>query len=101
MPRRAALARLATALGEVRVVGVTTNAAFLKRLVEHPEVTGGAFDTGLIAREIAALCPPSEPPPTRILALIVFAELQAEAEAARARDREVRCGCNWQTLCSG
>ena len=81
--RRAALARLATALGEVRVVGVTTNAALLKRLVEHPEVTGGAFDTGLIAREIAALCPPSEPPPTRILALIVFAELQAEAEAAR------------------
>jgi 3-methylcrotonyl-CoA carboxylase alpha subunit len=81
--RRAAFARLATALGETRVVGVTTNAAFLKRLVEHPEVTGGAFDTGLIAREIAELCPLSEPPPARVLALTVFAELQAEAEASR------------------
>jgi 3-methylcrotonyl-CoA carboxylase alpha subunit len=83
--RQAAFARLATALGETRVVGVTTNADFLKRLVEHPEVTAGAFDTGLIAREIEALCPPPDAPPSRILALIVFAELQAEAEAARCQ----------------
>ena len=86
--RAAALTRLASALGEVRVVGVTTNAGFLKRLVEHPGVMGGAFDTGLIAREIDVLCPPPEPPPTGIVALIAFAELQAEAETARRRASE-------------
>ena len=54
--RAAAFARLAAALGRVEVAGCVTNAGFLGRLVRHPEVLAGAVDTGLIARDQAALC---------------------------------------------
>jgi acetyl-CoA/propionyl-CoA carboxylase biotin carboxyl carrier protein len=53
--RDAALARLQRALSETAVLGVGTNAAFLRRLVSHPDVRAGRLDTDLIAREIGEL----------------------------------------------
>ena len=53
--RDAALARLSTALADVRAVGVTTNAAFLHRLVGQPDFRAGRADTGLIDRCLAEL----------------------------------------------
>ena len=40
---------------------VRCNAEFLARLAEHPSFVAGAIDTGLIARDIAALSPTGEP----------------------------------------
>jgi 3-methylcrotonyl-CoA carboxylase alpha subunit len=53
--RAQALARLSAALGEFEIAGVTTNLAFLKALLSHPQVVRGEIDTGLIERELAAL----------------------------------------------
>jgi 3-methylcrotonyl-CoA carboxylase alpha subunit len=53
--RNDALDRLAKALGDTLVAGPRSNAAFLKRLVSHPEFKSGRFDTGFIDRHIADL----------------------------------------------
>ncbi|HVL70316.1 MAG TPA: acetyl/propionyl/methylcrotonyl-CoA carboxylase subunit alpha [Beijerinckiaceae bacterium] len=53
--RDEALDRLAAALGETVVAGPKTNLAFLKALCEAPEFRAGAFDTGFIDRNLAAL----------------------------------------------
>src|SRR5664279_1565342 len=55
--RREALRRLARALEQYRIVGVTTNVAFLQRLIAHPAFADAALDTGLIARNHDALFP--------------------------------------------
>ena len=86
--RAEALARLAMALGRVEVVGVATNAGFLKRLVEHPEVIAGAIDTGFVGREIKTLAPLDEKTPTDVMALAGLAEMRAldvEAKALTAQ----------------
>ncbi|GHF44753.1 acetyl/propionyl/methylcrotonyl-CoA carboxylase subunit alpha [Streptomyces morookaense] len=53
--RETALRRLRGALAGTAVLGVDTNAGFLRRLLEHPDVVSGALDTGLVDREAAAL----------------------------------------------
>ena len=49
--RDRALDRMRRALGELQVVGVTTNVDFLKRLIVTPSFENGKLDTGLIERE--------------------------------------------------
>ncbi|WP_245604074.1 acetyl/propionyl/methylcrotonyl-CoA carboxylase subunit alpha [Patulibacter minatonensis] len=58
--REQALARLTGALENLRVLGVTTNAGFLTRLLAVPDVVAGDFDTGLIERGAAESLPPQE-----------------------------------------
>ncbi|GHF36260.1 acetyl/propionyl-CoA carboxylase subuit alpha [Streptomyces mashuensis] len=53
--RATALRRLRAALADTVVLGVDTNAAFLRRLLAHEDVRSGALDTGLVDREAAAL----------------------------------------------
>jgi 3-methylcrotonyl-CoA carboxylase alpha subunit len=53
--RPQALSRLVDALDSFEIAGVTTNLAFLKRLLRHPQVVSGEIDTGFIEREISAL----------------------------------------------
>ncbi len=53
--RAASLDRLSDALGRFEVAGVTTNIAFLKALVDYPQVRAGEMDTGLIERDLATL----------------------------------------------
>jgi 3-methylcrotonyl-CoA carboxylase alpha subunit len=48
--RAAAFARLAGALGELRVVGPTTNVAYLRALALREDVRAGRIDTGLLER---------------------------------------------------
>ena len=57
--RQQALARLDQALADYRVLGLTTNIAFLRRLARHPAFAGADLDTGLIARHQAELLPPA------------------------------------------
>ena len=53
--RTAALDRLAGALRAVEIAGITTNVAFLSRLVADPEFRAGDVDTGLIGRALDTL----------------------------------------------
>jgi acetyl-CoA/propionyl-CoA carboxylase biotin carboxyl carrier protein len=53
--RATALARLDRALAEQVVLGVSTNTAFLRRLLTHPEVRAGRLDTGFIERHLDEL----------------------------------------------
>ncbi|GGR05803.1 acetyl/propionyl/methylcrotonyl-CoA carboxylase subunit alpha [Streptomyces netropsis] len=59
--RPTALRRLRAALAETTVLGVDTNAGFLRRLLAHPSVVSGALDTGLVDRDAASLVRTSVP----------------------------------------
>lgn len=54
--RATALRRLRAALAGTEVLGVPTNAGFLRRLLAHPAVVAGDLDTGLVEREADGLC---------------------------------------------
>ena len=82
--RPEALRRLACALAQYRVVGVTTNVAFLQRLIAHPAFAGARLDTGLIARHQADLFPPARPPSAMTLAVAALAEVSRLRERAAA-----------------
>lgn len=83
--RTQALARLAQALGEFRIVGLATNIAFLKRLVEGEAFSSADLDTGLIERHGAALFPAPSPTPLGALALATLA-LSEAGQAANESD---------------
>jgi acetyl-CoA/propionyl-CoA carboxylase biotin carboxyl carrier protein len=67
--RPAALARLDRALAEQVVLGVTTNTAFLRNLLQHEEVRAGNLDTGFIERHLEELTDAEVP----VEALAVYA----------------------------
>jgi len=73
--RAAALRRLADALAAYEIVGVATNVAFLQRVVAHDAFASGNVDTGLIARNHAALFPPPTPLPENALLAAALAEV--------------------------
>jgi 3-methylcrotonyl-CoA carboxylase alpha subunit len=76
--RDQALARMSSALSECQIVGVATNVAFLKRLIDSSAFSGAQLDTGLIERNHDALFPPHAPPSKAHLALACCALLDAE-----------------------
>lgn len=53
--RESARRRLVSALGDTAVFGFPTNVAFLRALLDLPDVVDGTMDTGLIARAATAL----------------------------------------------
>jgi 3-methylcrotonyl-CoA carboxylase alpha subunit len=53
--RPQALGRLVEALDAFEIAGVTTNLAFLKALLRHPQVVRDEIDIGFIEREISTL----------------------------------------------
>ena len=73
--REEAVSGLYKALGEIRLVGVATNAAFLARILDNSEFRAGAVDTGFIERHIETLLPAREPAPVPVLALACLALL--------------------------
>ncbi|HJS38184.1 MAG TPA: acetyl/propionyl/methylcrotonyl-CoA carboxylase subunit alpha [Burkholderiales bacterium] len=83
--RRAALARLSSALDEVEIAGLRTNVEFLARTVRCRAFAEGELDTGLIERNRAQLLPARAPLSGEVLATAACAELFAEEEAARRR----------------
>lgn len=63
--RDEALARLRAALGETAILGVSTNVAWLRRLLGTSEVASGAIHTGLLD---TLRVPPPPPPPPEVFA---------------------------------
>ncbi|NVM76929.1 3-methylcrotonyl-CoA carboxylase alpha subunit [Duganella sp. SG902] len=80
--RKQALARMAQALSQYQIVGLASNIAFLKRLVEGQAFATADLDTGLIERNHDTLFPPAQPVPAGALALAAAALLAGEARAA-------------------
>src|SRR5262249_11293102 len=56
--REAAIQRLRRALSEDVVKGITTNIAYLKRVLELPDFKAGEYDTSLLAKHHDALVAP-------------------------------------------
>lgn len=75
--RAEALSKMASALEQVQAVGLSTNVAFLKRLVQCEPFASGCVDTGMIARhqdELLAL-PTAD---AKVVAAAVAAQLELE-----------------------
>ncbi|MFJ3171277.1 biotin carboxylase N-terminal domain-containing protein [Streptomyces roseus] len=60
--RATALRVLRGALADTVILGVQTNAGFLRRLLAHPDVVSGNLDTGLVERDLAGMLPDGVPP---------------------------------------
>ena len=73
--RATALARLDRALGDTVLLGCTTNAAFLRALVTHPEVLAGRLDTDLLERSLDDLV--TREVPREALAAFALTRLRA------------------------
>ncbi|RMD01994.1 acetyl/propionyl/methylcrotonyl-CoA carboxylase subunit alpha [Aquitalea palustris] len=72
--RDAALQQLDTALAQYQIAGVSSNIAFLRRIVQHDSFASGQVDTGLIARHQDVLLPAPAAPTAQQLALLAVAE---------------------------
>ncbi|HVD28674.1 MAG TPA: biotin carboxylase N-terminal domain-containing protein, partial [Mycobacteriales bacterium] len=84
--RETARARLVGALGHTAVLGVATNAAFLRALLTDPDVVAGKLDTGLIERRGDQLTHP-EPPAQHVFAAAALALLIESEPADGVADR--------------
>jgi 3-methylcrotonyl-CoA carboxylase alpha subunit len=94
--RDRALDRLANALSEYEVVGLSTNLSFLRNLAAHPAFRAAELDTGFIARHRDALIPPVPAISNDTLALAALAELAViEATSERARSRSNDAASPW------
>jgi acetyl-CoA/propionyl-CoA carboxylase, biotin carboxylase, biotin carboxyl carrier protein len=84
--RGEALARLEAGLGELLVLGPTTNAAYLRALLARPEVRAGEIDTGLIERLGDEVAPPPAAPELAAVALSVLLGAPAGDDPWDAQD---------------
>ncbi|WP_040337037.1 biotin carboxylase N-terminal domain-containing protein [Candidatus Blastococcus massiliensis] len=84
--RETARARLVAALERTAVLGVTTNATFLRALLRDDDVVAGRLDTGLIERRGESLTLP-EPPPPEVYAAAALALLVESEPAGPVVDR--------------
>ena len=82
--RARARAALLNALDQCEVTGVTTNVAFLERVVAHHAFASGRLDTGLIDTHRDALLAPASAAPDRAWIAAALSEYQAIECAARA-----------------
>jgi acetyl-CoA/propionyl-CoA carboxylase, biotin carboxylase, biotin carboxyl carrier protein len=89
--RATALDRLDAALADTVVLGVPTNAAFLRRLLTLPEVRAGALDTGLIERSDLG-APPTPALARTIAALVEHDRAERAATTAWGRPSGWRIG---------
>lgn len=82
--RATALRRLRAALDDTRVLGVTVNTGFLRRLLDDPDVAAGRMDTGLVESRLDSLVQAPVPPEALVAAALLDRGLPV-AETADAR----------------
>jgi len=83
--RKQALARMAQALAQYQIVGLASNIAFLKRLVEGDAFSNADLDTGLIERNHDALFPPARSVPVAAVALAAVSLIEEEKDKSAAQ----------------
>jgi 3-methylcrotonyl-CoA carboxylase alpha subunit len=84
--RDAALARMSIGLGEVEVIGVRTNAAFLSRIAAHKAFQSAQIDTAFIEQYHDELIPETALPTATSFALVA---LYLSLKAKRSESEEV------------
>jgi acetyl/propionyl-CoA carboxylase alpha subunit len=84
--RDGAIARMRTALREMVLLGVTTNAAYLDRLLGHQEFAAGRLHTGFVVEHAEAL---RAPPPDRETLELVLAAATLNGRTVRDLTRQV------------
>ncbi|MFD7262464.1 acetyl-CoA carboxylase biotin carboxylase subunit [Streptomyces sp. NPDC059874] len=77
--RPTALRMLRAALADTVILGVQTNAGFLRRLLAHPDVVSGDLDTGLVERDLPTLLPEGVPAEVYAAAALLKAAPQTPA----------------------
>ncbi len=80
--RAQALARMSQALAEFEAVGLSTNVAFLGRLIASQPFSTAELDTGLIERHHAELFPAPAGAPLSVLALACAALVREESQSS-------------------
>jgi len=85
--RGQALARMQRAVADYVVSGITTNLAFLGRLIAHPEFVAGAYDIGFVAAKLPELLaqPPVDANTRWLLSAAAAVARQLTAEAHQTR----------------
>jgi len=85
--RGQALARMQRAVADYVVSGITTNLAFLGRLIAHPEFVAGAYDIGFVAAKLPELLaqPPVDANTRWLLSAAAAVARQLTAEAHQRR----------------
>ncbi len=83
--RGRACAAMLAALADCEVAGVSTNIAFLERVVAHEAFATGRLDTGLIEKHHAALFPTAGRTPELALVAAAVDELARASDAAAGR----------------
>nr|WSW71544.1 ATP-grasp domain-containing protein [Streptomyces sp. NBC_00995] len=94
--RATALRRLRAALADTVVLGVPTNAGFLRRLLGHPAVVAGELDTGLVEREVATLVPDGVPEEVYAAAALLRQHSPAAARTAGTWADPFSAGDGWR-----
>jgi 3-methylcrotonyl-CoA carboxylase alpha subunit len=94
--RDAAIAELDRALSQLVCVGPTTNQAFLRRAITHPDFVSAAIDTGFIGRHADVLLSESPDMQRDALVAIVAEELAVRADEARRATSDIgESGSPW------
>ncbi|WP_228994931.1 acetyl-CoA carboxylase biotin carboxylase subunit [Streptomyces sp. DH8] len=95
--RATALRRLRAALADTVILGVPTNAGFLRRLLAHPDVVAGNLDTGLVEREAEGLVPVGVPDEVYAAAAAVRREALEPRPDARGWTDPFSVPSGWRT----
>jgi propionyl-CoA carboxylase alpha chain/3-methylcrotonyl-CoA carboxylase alpha subunit/acetyl-CoA/propionyl-CoA carboxylase biotin carboxyl carrier protein len=92
--RADAIERGVRALKDTVLLGVTTNAGFLRRIVEQADFRAGATHTGFIAEHLDALIPPPPTPEqeTLLVAATALASPEIVAAATAVPDQHAAMG---------
>ncbi|HYQ18563.1 MAG TPA: biotin carboxylase N-terminal domain-containing protein [Polyangiaceae bacterium] len=90
--RELALARLRRALGEYTVLGVATNLEFLERLLSHPRVAAGDYDTSFVEQSAAALMADPEDAQQQLRDALLLTALAAHADRTSSTTAGVSAG---------
>jgi 3-methylcrotonyl-CoA carboxylase alpha subunit len=94
------LGRLVEALDGFEIAGITTNLAFLKALLRHPQVIQGEVDTGFIEREISRLTASTTLAALDLAAACAAVLLREQSEQAASDDSPWTRSDGW-TLAGG
>ncbi|MEQ9347193.1 MAG: acetyl/propionyl/methylcrotonyl-CoA carboxylase subunit alpha [Thalassospira sp.] len=89
--RKSALRRMASALNDVQIVGVTTNTEFLGNIARHPAFEAGEVETGFIPMYHDDLIPAPITPDNEALAfaaldILLTRDAEAALHAAQSND---------------
>jgi acetyl-CoA carboxylase biotin carboxylase subunit len=79
--RELALARMRRALSEYTVLGVATNLTFLERLLSHPRVLAGDYDTNFVEQNAAGLCENTASDELQLRDALLLTALAAQADS--------------------